>query len=88
VDVASVSLSHLRREVRTALELAVIALAPTALVDALAAAAGLLEAATELPADSAPVVAIEPRVRKRARGALDEWKAWYDAYLAGRVPRV
>jgi hypothetical protein len=45
--------SHLRREARTALELAIVALAPSALVDRLATAAGLLEALVELPKDSA-----------------------------------
>lgn len=59
-------LSHLRRESRTALELAVVALAPSDLVDRLAAAASLLEALVELPRDSAPVLAIVPRVMTRA----------------------
>jgi hypothetical protein len=54
-------LSHLRRETRTALELAVVAPAPTALVDRLAWAAGLLEAIAELPADAPPVVASDWR---------------------------
>ena len=41
-DRAQMDLSHLRRESRTALELAVIAMAPSALVDRLAAVADLL----------------------------------------------
>ena len=53
-------LSHLRRETRTALELAVVALAPFELLDGLAAAAGLLEALEELPRDSPAVVALVP----------------------------
>src|SRR4051812_31160625 len=53
----ALSLSQLRREVRTALELAVAALAPTPLVDELATAAGLLEALAQFPHDAAPVLA-------------------------------
>ena len=41
---SGLSLSHLRRETRTALELAVVALAPSELLERLAASAGLLEA--------------------------------------------
>ena len=67
---------HLRREVRTALELAVVALAPTKLVDELAAAAGLLEALEELPADSLPVRDLADAIAGRAAAALDEWDAW------------
>jgi hypothetical protein len=69
-------LSHLRRETRTALELAVVTLAPGALTDRLAAAAGLLEALVELPPDSPPVIALVPRVVKRSRAALEKWQKW------------
>jgi hypothetical protein len=55
-------LSHLRREARTALELAVVALAPSDLVDRLAVVAGLLEAIVELPPNSAPVLALLPNL--------------------------
>jgi len=74
--------SHLRRETRTALELAVIALAPSDLIDSLAWVAGLLEAIIELPPKSAPVVALIPKVSKRARSALEDWNAWQAAHLA------
>jgi hypothetical protein len=80
-------LSHLRRQSRTALELAVVAMAPTDLVDRLAAAAGLLEALLELPADSAPVVAAVPRVITRTRGALEEWQKWGHEHLEKRMLR-
>jgi hypothetical protein len=69
-------LSHLRRETRTALELAVVTLAPVALTDRLAAAAGLLEALVELPPDSPPVIALVPRVVKRSKVALEKWQKW------------
>ena len=69
---------HLRREVKTALELAVVALAPEAVVDRLAAAAGVLEAVAELPTEAAPLVALVPRTIQRARAALQEWHEWHD----------
>jgi hypothetical protein len=75
-------LSHLRRETRTALELAVVALAPSDLVDRLAGVAGLLEAIAELPPDSAPVLALVPTLSKRARTALADWSAWQADHLA------
>jgi hypothetical protein len=73
-------LVHLQREVKTALELAVVDLAPAPLVDRLALAAGLLEAISELPTDAAPVVALVPRTVGRAREALKEWQHWLDKH--------
>jgi hypothetical protein len=75
-------LSHLRRDARTALELAVVALAPAELVDGLAAAAGLLEAVEELPRDSAPVAALVPQLVQRTKKALDKWARWHAEHLA------
>ena len=60
-------LRHLRREIRTALELAIVAMAPSDLVDQLATSSGLLEAVSEFPVQSAPVVALIPRVLTGAR---------------------
>lgn len=78
----AMDLSHLRRETRTALELAVAALAPEALIDRLAACAGLFEALGELPAGTPPVVALGPRLAARSRAALDEWARWQKEYFA------
>lgn len=75
---------HLRRETRTALELALVALAPLApsdLLDRLATCAGLLEALTELPLDSPPVRALLPDVSARARAALDAWQRWSTSHV-------
>lgn len=69
-------LSHLRRESRTALELAIVELAPTDLIDRLAVVTGLLEALAELPADSAPAITLGPGTADRARVALKAWHAW------------
>jgi hypothetical protein len=84
---ATMDLRHLRRQARTALELAVVALAPSQIVDRLATAAGLLEALAELPQDSPPVVATVPRAITRAKSGLDEWGAWHEQHLGKRIPR-
>ena len=68
--------NHLRREVKTALELAVASMGPTEMVDRLAIAAGLLEALAEFPSDAAPVVATAPRAVAIADEALKAWRAW------------
>jgi hypothetical protein len=72
----TLDLSHLRRESRTALELAIVQLAPSALIDGLAVVTGLLEALGELPTDSPPAIALGPTTAERARVALDKWQAW------------
>jgi hypothetical protein len=74
-------LNHLRREARTALELAVLALAPSDLIDRLASCAGLLEAIEMLPEDSVPVIALVPHVVTRARAALADWDGWQKEHL-------
>ena len=72
----SLDLNHLRREVRTALELAILELASPELVDRLAGVAGLLEAIDQLPPDAQPLRVWFPNVVERARAALDTWKKW------------
>ena len=69
-------LSHLRREARTALELAIVELAPTDLIERLALATGLLEALAELPPDSAPAITLGPSAADRARIGLKMWRDW------------
>lgn len=69
-------LAHLRREARTALELAIVDLGPTDLIERLALVTGLLEALTELPDDSAPAIALGPSTADRTRDALARWRAW------------
>jgi len=82
----SLDLSHLRRDVRTAVELALVAMAPGELVDRLAASAGLLEALAELPTESAPVIAVVPQLVIRTRTVLEDWQRWQHEHLA-RIPR-
>jgi hypothetical protein len=80
-------LRHLRRDVRTALELAVVTMAPAELRDRLATAAGLLETVSELPADSPPSVALAPWLTKLAGSALADWTTWRTQRLEDRLPR-
>jgi hypothetical protein len=80
-------LSHLRREARTALELAVIALAPSQLIDRLATVAGLLEALMELPPNSPPALALVPGLVQRARQSLSDWQTWQRENLETKMPR-
>lgn len=77
-------LRHLRRETRTALELAIVELAPNDLIDSLAVAAGLLEALVALPPDSAPAITLGPATVDRARKALAAWHVW----IGGRKKRA
>ena len=74
-------LRHLGRDVKTALELAIVALGPSELVDRLAMAAGLLDAIAELPLDSPAVAALVPGLEARARTALDDWNRWREGHL-------
>ena len=74
-------LGRLRREIRTALVLAVVSLAPSHLIDGLAAAAGLLEALVELQPKSPPVLALVPELEKRSKKVLNEWQKWRAEHL-------
>lgn len=78
---SKMELSHLRREVSTALELAIVGLAPSELISGLAEASGMLDALSELPIDSAPVVALVPKTAARAQGKLEEWRGWRKKHL-------
>ena len=80
-------LRHLRREVRTALELAIVALAPSALVDQLAMGAGYLEALNELPENSAPARALTPLLTTRLLESLEEWRRWQQTELDKKIAR-
>jgi hypothetical protein len=72
---------HLGREVKTALELAIAALAPSEIVDRLATAAGLLDALAEFPEDTAPALAFVPETVERARRSLAAWQIWQKKHL-------
>ena len=74
-------LKHLGREVKTALELAIVGLCPSELVERLASSSGLLEALAELPLESPAVGALVPGVTTRAQKALQDWLGWRDEHL-------
>lgn len=76
----SMDVRHVRREIRTALELALVSTAPTALIDRLAAAAGLLEVVSELPMDTPRIAALVPDLIARAKASLHDWEAWREAH--------
>ena len=83
---ASTDLAHLRQEARVALDLAVVALAPSQLIERLATAVGLLESLGELPADSPPVLAMVPKALAHAKGSLEDWRTWHKEHLERRIP--
>lgn len=74
-------LVHLRRETRTSLELAIVALAPSDLVERLATASGLLEALVELPPGSPPARTLIPSTTSRARSAVRLFYEWQSKRL-------
>ena len=79
-------LGRLHQEARAALDLAVVALAPSELVERLAAAVGLLDSLADLPADSPPIIAMVPKTVTQATKSLCDWRAWHKQYLARRIP--
>lgn len=73
-------LMHLSREVKTALELAIAALAPNDLIDRLAVVAGLLDAFTGLAIDETTSLPLIHRTTDRAHQALDAWRIWREKH--------
>ena len=71
-------LRHLAREVKTGLELALAALAPSDLVDRLAIGAGLLDAITDMALDETATIPLVTRTVERANEALAAWQRWRD----------
>ena len=74
-------LRHLGRDLKTALELGIVGLCPSELVDRLASASGLIDAIADLPIESPAVGALLPALRARAFRALDDWNQWRDQHL-------
>lgn len=71
-------LRHLARDVKTSLELALAALAPSELVDRLAIGAGLLDAITDMALDETATIPLVTRTVQRANDALAAWHRWRD----------
>ena len=68
---------HLLRTVKTSLELAIVALAPSDLLNRLGRVAGLLEAVSQLPTDEGPARALIPGLLADGLAAADAWDEWH-----------
>jgi len=68
---------HVLRSVKTSLELAIVALAPSDLLNRLGRVAGLLEAVSQLPTDEAPARALIPGLIADGLAAVDAWDKWH-----------
>jgi hypothetical protein len=74
-------LRHLAREVKTGLELAIAAFAPSDLIDRLAIAAGLLDAITDMALDQAATLPLVASTVERAHQAVAAWQQWRNDHL-------
>jgi hypothetical protein len=71
----TLEVTHLAREIKTALELAIAGQAPAAVIDRLAVVAGLLDAFTSLALDETATPLFLTSV-ERGKDALAEWHRW------------
>jgi hypothetical protein len=76
---ASTEMRHLLRTVKTSLELAIMARAPSDLVNRLARASGLLDAVNQLPTDEGPAGEMIAAVLADALSAVELWRVWEKA---------
>jgi hypothetical protein len=75
-EVKVMRLRHLAREVATALELALVARAPSNLIERLASTTGLLVALEELPLDTEALRIWATETVSRAQRSLSDWRSW------------
>ncbi len=68
---------HLLRTLKTALELAIVARAPTDLLNRLGRAAGLLDAVSQLPNEDGPARAMTPALIADGIAAVAAWEEWH-----------
>ena len=78
LDMAS-EVRHLLRTVKTSLELAIIARAPSDLVNRLGRVAGLLDAVSQLATDEGPAREMTPALLADALSAVELWRVWENA---------
>jgi hypothetical protein len=71
-------LRHQAREVASALELALAALAPNHIIEPLASAGGLLAALQELPLESESLIVWAREAVARGERSLAAWREWED----------
>lgn len=67
---------HLLRAVKTSTELAILARAPTELVNRLGRASGLLDALSQLATDAGPARELSGVLIADGVAALEQWRAW------------
>ena len=67
---------HLLRAAKTSLELAIVARAPTDLVNRLGRVSGLLDAVSQLPFDVGPARDMTAHLIADALSVLAVWQAW------------
>ena len=79
---SAMELRHLQREVATALELALVAMAPTTIIESLAGSAGLLTALIELPLETDSLRLWAADAAERAQKALSAWHEWEETRRA------
>jgi len=68
---------HLLRNVKTALELAIVVQAPSDLLNRLGRVAGLLEAVSQLPTDEGPAQALTVGLIADGLAAVEAWDKWH-----------
>jgi len=68
---------HLLRTVKTSLELAIVGLAPSDLLNRLGRVAGLLDAVSQLPTDEGPAQALTAGLIADGVAAVDAWDKWH-----------
>ena len=68
---------HLLRNVKTSLELAIVAHAPSDLLNRLGRVAGLLDAVSQLPTDEGPAQALTASLIADGLAAVDAWSKWH-----------
>jgi hypothetical protein len=73
-------LRHLLRTVKTSLELAIIARAPTDLLNRLGRVAGLLDAVSQLPTEEGPAQAMTAGLIADGLASVDAWSKWQKAH--------
>ena len=67
---------HLLRSVKTSLELAIVARAPSDLLNRLGRVAGLLDAVSQLPTDEGPAQTLTAGLIADGLAAVDAWSKW------------
>lgn len=68
---------HLLRTVKTSLELAIVAHAPSDLLNRLGRVAGILDAVSQLPTDDGPAQALTAGLIADGLEAVEAWNKWH-----------